>query len=89
MTKHTPITPFSAHKDPLQTPASLTFPLLLAHVADFIGAERDLEGVGHSQDPAYRLWLRDAERAQTRLTDGLRHFRDPFRSTAVSHGTAH
>ncbi|MBU2935133.1 MULTISPECIES: hypothetical protein [Pacificibacter] len=70
MTKQTPITPFAAH----QTPASRAFPALLTLVMDFIIAERDLEDVGHSQDPAYSLFLRDAERAQDHLTDGLRSF---------------
>ncbi|MBU2935170.1 MULTISPECIES: hypothetical protein [Pacificibacter] len=74
MTKQTPITPFGAHKVPHDTAASRAFPALLTLVTDFIIAERDLEDVGHSQDPAYVLWLRDADRAQTRLMKGLRHF---------------
>ena len=74
MTNQTPITAFGPHKAPHQTAASRAFPFLLTLITDFIIAERDLEDVGQSQDPAYSLWLRDADRAQTRLTNGLRHF---------------
>lgn len=74
MAKHTPITPFSAHKEHRVTPASLAFPSFLFAALDFVVAERDLEDVGHSQDPAYGVWLRDAELAHERLTNALRNF---------------
>lgn len=59
---------------PRATPASLAFPALLTYATDFIVAERDLDDIGHSQDPAYGMWLRDADHAGNRLTDGLRDF---------------
>jgi hypothetical protein len=74
MAKHTPITPFSAHKEHRVTPASLAFPSFLFTAVDFVIAERDLDDVSHSQDPAYSVWLRDAELAQERLTGNLRDF---------------
>lgn len=74
MAKYTPIMPFSAHKEPRATAASVAFPSLLFSAVDFVIAERDLEDVGHSQDPAYGVWLRDAELAQERLTGNLRDF---------------
>ncbi len=74
MAKYTPITPFSTHKEHRATPASHAFPTLIFSALDFVIAERDLEDVGHSQDPAYGVWLRDAELAHERLTNALRNF---------------
>ncbi len=74
MANQTPITPFSALKEQRATPASLAFPSLLIGAVDFVHAERDLDDVGHSQDPAYGIWLRDAELAQERLTKSLGDF---------------
>lgn len=74
MAKYTPITPFSAHKDHRATLASVAFPSVLFTAVDFVLAERDLEDIGYSQDPAYGVWLRDAELAHERLTENLRDF---------------
>lgn len=65
---------FAPNEVPPQTPKSIAFIDLMASVANLIGAERDLEDVSYSQDPAYFAWMRDAELAHERVTDTLRHF---------------
>lgn len=47
------------------------FAQLLAVLAEYVRAERDLEDIGYSLDPAYANWNTDAERAQDRLIDVL------------------
>jgi hypothetical protein len=74
MTKQFPITAFASNEVPPQTPKTIAFVSLMASVANLIGAERDLEDVSYSQDPAYFAWMRDAELAHERVTNSLRHF---------------
>lgn len=74
MADQTLTTPFGADEPPHHTPMSDAFPALFGAVAAMITSERDLDDIGHSQDPAYAAWLREAELDQERLTDALRHF---------------
>lgn len=74
MANHTPITPFGADEVPSITAASLAFIPVLRTLRSLVVAERDLEDVSYSQDPAYHAWLRDSELAHERLTDTLRDF---------------
>ncbi|HRK65962.1 MAG TPA: hypothetical protein PKY73_00305 [Hyphomonas sp.] len=74
MAIHTVITPLAANEAPRETIASSAFSALLQAQSAFVRAERDLEDIGHSQDPAYDFWLRDAELAQEVLTRALHHF---------------
>lgn len=74
MTIHTPITPVAANEAPRETALSVAFAALLPLLANFVQAERDLEDIGYSQDPAYGFWLRDTEIAQENLTTALHHF---------------
>ncbi|MFN4129357.1 MAG: hypothetical protein ACK4GC_06025 [Paracoccaceae bacterium] len=76
MTIHTPITGIIATEAPLETAVSRSFVALLQAQVAFVLAERDLDDVGHSRDPAYRMWERDAELAQERLTEALSLFHD-------------
>ncbi len=76
MTNQTPITPFPANEVPRETAVSRAFPALLRSVANLIRAERDLDDISYSQDPAYNAWLRDAELAQENLTTRLSAFHD-------------
>lgn len=74
MTIHTPITPDVANEAPRETEVSNAFAGLLPALAAFVQAERDLEDIGYSQDPAYGFWLRDADLAQEGITTALMHF---------------
>ncbi len=74
MAIHTNITAPTAFEAPRETIVSSAFSALLQAQSAFVRAERDLEDVGHSQDPAYAFWLRDAELAQEALTGALHHF---------------
>ncbi|WP_376870740.1 hypothetical protein [Albirhodobacter sp. R86504] len=74
MTTQFSTTAFTPNEVPQQTPKTIAFTDLMASVANLIGAERDLEDVSYSQDPAYFSWMRDAELAHERVTDSLRHF---------------
>ncbi len=74
MTTQFSTTAFAPNEVPPQTPKTIAFVSLMASVANLIGAERDLEDVSYSQDPAYFAWMRDAELAHERVTDSLRHF---------------
>ena len=56
-----------------ETAYSIAFAALLPSLADFIEAERDLDDICHSYDPAYGAWHRDAQRARGRLESTLRH----------------
>lgn len=66
-----------ANTDRLETPQataySIAFAALLPGLADFIVAERDLDDICHSYDPAYGAWHRDAQLARGRLESALRH----------------
>jgi hypothetical protein len=74
MTAQSPIMAFAPNEGPLDTPKSIAFPGLMTALSNLIAAERDLEAVSYSQDPAYAAWMRDAELAHERVTDSLRHF---------------
>lgn len=74
MANQTPITPFQANEVPRETAVSRAFPALMRSVAHLIGAERDLDDISYSQDPAYSAWMRDAEVAQETLTTRLSAF---------------
>lgn len=74
MAIHTTIMSLGANEGLCETAMSRAFTQLLQVQAAFIQAERDLEHVGHSQDPAYKEWLKDAEGAQEHLTVCLRDF---------------
>ena len=74
------------------TPLSLAFTAMMPALAHYIEAERDLGDICHSYDPAYILWHRDAQRAQTKLHDALQACHTtqmvmtedrPFRRTAM------
>lgn len=56
-----------------ETAYSIAFAALLPTLADFIEAERDLDDICHSYDPAYGAWHRDAQVARARLDKLLRH----------------
>lgn len=74
MTKYFTIMPSATNEGPPETPKLLAFPGLLASLFGMIVAERDLEDISYSQDPAYSAWMRDAEVAQDNLIDTLRKF---------------
>lgn len=74
MAIHSTITPSGTFEAPRNTEMSRAFTQILQAQASFILAERDLEDVGHSQDPAYESWLRDAQCAQEHLTGSIRLF---------------
>lgn len=54
---------------------SRAFAALLPILAGYIRAERDLEDIGFSLDPAYSAWHRESDRFQDRLIDMLRVLR--------------
>lgn len=68
---NTPPNPLEA---PRETDLSRAFQQLLGSLIIFIRAERDLDDISYSQDPAYSAWMRDAELAQENLTTRLRVF---------------
>ncbi|WP_422003093.1 hypothetical protein [Roseovarius mucosus] len=76
MTIFTPLTA-ATNADRLEvsheTAYSIAFAALLPTLADFIEAERDLDEICHSYDPAYSAWQRDAQVARMRLDSTLRH----------------
>lgn len=74
MATKTPNMPFGTDEAPHETLQSRAFPGLLGALLGFISAERDLEDINYSQDPAFHAWLKDAELAHERLTDTLRAF---------------
>lgn len=74
MAIHTFITPDMGFETPRETPKSRAFPDLLGSLFSFVVAERDLDDVCYSQDPAYSAWMQEAELAQERLTESLRAF---------------
>ena len=53
------------------TPLSLAFTAMMPALARYIEAERDLGDVCDSYDPAYALWHRDADRAESDLRHEL------------------
>jgi hypothetical protein len=59
-------------ESPQETAYSIAFEALLPSLADFIEAERDLDDICHSYDPAYSAWHRDAQLARGRLDKVLR-----------------
>ena len=61
---------------PRETPVSTAFAALLPILAAYVRAERDLEDIGYSMDPAYQEWHRESDEAQDRLIDVLRDLRD-------------
>jgi hypothetical protein len=63
MTKQFIITPNDGHEPPSETPMSIAFRGLLTSLRDFIAAERDLEDIAYSQDPAYADWAHESEMA--------------------------
>jgi hypothetical protein len=52
------------------TPVTIQFGAVLRDLSAYIEAERDLEHCD-SWDPACDAWIRDAERARTRVLDGI------------------
>lgn len=62
-------------ESPHDTAITNAFSMLLPILAEYVSAERDLEDVGFSSDPAYTNWHMDAERAQDRLIDVLHDLR--------------
>jgi hypothetical protein len=60
-------------ESPQETAYSIAFAALLPCLADFIEAERDLDDICHSYDPAYVSWHRDAQQARGQLESTLRH----------------
>ncbi|QUJ76953.1 hypothetical protein KDD17_02570 [Sulfitobacter albidus] len=71
MTKYVPIMPDLGHEPPKNTRISLAFCDVLKALKAFTIAERDLEDIAHSQDPAYSMWAADTERAFEHLADAL------------------
>ena len=67
--------PRPLNEPPHDTALTNAFSMLLPILADYVSAERDLEDVGFSSDPAYANWHMDAERAQDRLIDVLHDLR--------------
>jgi hypothetical protein len=59
---------------PKATRFSTEFAKFLPVLARFIEAERDLEDINHSYDPAYGMWLRDAIAARACLSGYLLNF---------------
>lgn len=59
---------------PQETAHSAAFARLLPALTFFIEAERDLQDVSSSYDPAYAAWHRDAQLARAGLASALRHF---------------
>lgn len=71
MTKQFTITPEQGHEPPNETPMSLAFRDVLKTMHAFIVAERDLEDIAYSRDPAYAIWAEDTEKAHEDLVDAL------------------
>jgi hypothetical protein len=72
MADQTPITPFSANKVSRISEFAAYFTAhLLPAIAEYNAAERDLEDVQGSYDPAYHAWERDADLARERLVSAL------------------
>ena len=69
---HTPFTPADSPSD---TALSAAFVALLPILSAYIRAERNLEDIGYSLDPAYSEWHRESEAAQDRLIDLLHDLR--------------
>lgn len=61
---------------PRETAISTAFSVFLPILADYVRAERDLEDIGYSMDPAYAAWNEASDHAQDRLIDVLRLLRD-------------
>lgn len=59
---------------PKETRFSVAFTKFLPVLAHFIEAERDLEDINHSFDPAYGNWLRDAVAARAGVSGYLLNF---------------
>ena len=73
MNKHI-VSPFARGNmpEPMRDSAtSAAFASLLPILAAYIRAERDLEDINYSLDPAYFEWHRESEEAQDRLIDVL------------------
>ncbi|WP_151720084.1 hypothetical protein [Gemmobacter serpentinus] len=60
---------------PRETEISRAFTMLLPVLTAYIRAERELEDVGFSLDPAYSAWHHDSDAAQDRLSDLVRALR--------------
>lgn len=78
MNKHvtSPFTLADLHSPPPRgTALSTAFAALLPVLAEYVRAERDLEDIGFSLDPAYGNWNKAAEDAQDRLIDALHTLR--------------
>ncbi len=71
MTKQTPIMPDLGHEALRETAISVAFRNVLSTMHAFIDAERDLEDIAYSQDPAYSAWAADTEQAYENLADAL------------------
>lgn len=71
MTKQFPIMPDLGHEAPRETVISAAFCNVLSTMHAFIDAERDLEDIAYSQDPAYSAWAADTEQAYETLADAL------------------
>lgn len=68
-------TPFEPAGQTRETALSTAFATLLPALAEYVRAERDLEDIGYSLDPAYSEWHRESEAAQDRLIDLLHDLR--------------
>lgn len=74
MATATPNTPFHLNEASTMSSLAEAFAAFLPVFETFISAERDLEEV-NGYDPAYNMWLRDAERAQDDLIDAMHGLR--------------
>lgn len=59
------------HEPPRETAISIAFRDVLEKLHAFIVAERDLEDVAYSSDPAYAAWAQEAELAHENLAKAL------------------
>lgn len=78
MNKHsrTPFASDGQHELPRQSAITAGFTALLPVLSAYIRAERDLEDISYSLDPAYSEWHRESEAAQDHLIDILHGLRN-------------
>jgi len=71
MTKRFTNTLDHGHEPPSETPITLAFRNVLTTMHAFVNAERDLEDIAYSRDPAYAVWAADTEQAHENLAEAL------------------
>ena len=71
MAEHFTIMADCEHEPPRETAISFAFRDVLKNLHAFIVAERDLEDVAYSSDPAYAAWAQEAELAYENLAKAL------------------